>query len=236
MKVEKFKIGGVEIEVAFKAIKNLHLSVHPPEGRVTISSPHFYDLEKVKIYAVTKLGWIKKEQRKFQMQAREDERLMITRESHYLFGERYLLEVAEGRRNNVKLKGKKMILTVTDTADRDLKRKTLYHFYRRELRKKLEIFIPRYAQNMQVGAPPVKIRTMKTKWGSCASDQGRVWFNVELAKKPVACIEYVVVHELVHLLERHHNKRFVLLMDRFYPAWRTQKKLLNELPLHSSEA
>lgn len=233
MKVEQLKIGGVEIEVAFKAIKNLHLSVHPPEGRVTISSPEFYDLEKVKIYAATKLGWIKKEQRKFQMQAREDERLMITRESHYLFGERYLLEVAEGRRNGVKLKGKKIILTVTDTANRDLKKRILYHYYRRELRKKLDVFIPLHAKNMQVEVPPFKIRTMKTKWGSCASDLGQLWFNIELAKKAVACIEYVVVHELVHLLERHHNKRFVLLMDRFYPAWRTQNKLLNELPLNS---
>src|SRR5690606_34223779 len=236
MKVEKFKIGGVEIEVAFKAIKNLHLSVHPPEGRVTISSPEFYDLEKVKIYAATKLGWIKKEQRKFQMQAREDERLMITRESHYLFGERYLLEVAEGRRNGVKLKGKKIILTVTDTANRDLKKRILYHYYRRELRKQLDVFIPLHAKCMQVDVPTFRIRTMKTKWGSCASDLGQLWFNIELAKKAVACIEYVVVHELVHLLERHHNKRFILLMDRFYPAWRTQKKLLNELPLHSSEA
>jgi len=233
MKAEQLTIGGVDIEVTFKDIKNLHLSVHPPLGRVTISSPTFYDLEKVRIYAASKLAWIRKEQQKFQMQAREDERLMITRESHYLFGERYLLEVADGKRNGVKLKGRKMILTVIDAADRELKRRVLYHYYRRELRKKLDILIPLYAGNMRVEVPPFKIRTMKTKWGSCASDFGRLWFNIELAKKPIACIEYVVVHELVHLLERHHNKRFVLLMDRYYPSWRTQKKLLNELPLNS---
>src|SRR5690606_23516519 len=114
MKVEQLKIGGVAIEVTFKDIKNLHLSVHPPEGRVTISSPEFYDLEKVKIYAATKLGWIKKEQRKFQNQARETQRLMITRESHFLFGERYLLEVVAAKRNNVAIKGKKLILSVVD--------------------------------------------------------------------------------------------------------------------------
>lgn len=231
MKVEQLKIGGVEIEVTFKDIKNLHLSVHPPEGKVTISSPEFYDLEKVKIYAATKLGWIKKEQRKFKNQARETERLMITQESHYLFGERYLLEVVDAKKNSVSLKGKKMRLCVTDTNDVALKREVLYKFYRKELRKKLSTLVDEFATKMQLEAPEFKIRTMKTKWGSCAVSNERLWFNIELTKKPIECIEYVVVHELVHLLERHHNKRFILLMDQYYPTWRTQKNLLNELPI-----
>jgi len=231
MKVERVKIGEVEIAVTFKAIKNLHLSVHPPHGHVTISSPEFYSLERVKIYAATKLGWIKKEQKKFREQARESERLMINRESHYLFGERYLLDVQAGKRNSVRLNGKKMVLTVTDIADKDLKQRMLYRYYRLELRKRLETYIGIYAQKMALTPPSFKIRVMKTKWGSCAVDSERLWFNIELAKKPLECIEYVVVHELVHLLERHHNKRFVLLIDQYFPSWRTQKKILNELPL-----
>lgn len=231
MKVAQLKVGGVAIEVTFKTIKNLHLSVHPPEGRVTISSPKFYDLEKVKIYAATKLGWIKKEQRKFQNQARETSRLMITQESHYLFGERYLLEVVAAKRNSVVVKGKKLMLFVTDVEDVALKRAVLYRFYRKELRAKLNVWVAHYAARIQLEVPDFKIRAMKTKWGSCAVNHERLWFNIELAKKPVECIEYVVVHELVHLLEKHHNKRFILLMEKYYPQWRTQKKLLNELPL-----
>lgn len=231
MKVEQLKIGGVEIEVTFKDIKNLHLSVHPPEGHVTISSPEFYDLEKVKIYAATKLGWIKKEQLKFQNQARETERLMITQESHFLFGERYLLEVVGSTRNTVFIKGKKIILSVVDTSDVNLKRAVLYRFYRKLLRNKLNQLLTIHAKKIQIEIPEFKIRMMKTKWGSCAINNERVWFNIELAKKPIECVEYVVVHELVHILERYHNKRFIMLMDQYYPNWRTQKKLLNELPL-----
>lgn len=231
MKVEQLKIGGVEIEVTFKDIKNLHLSVHPPEGHVTISSPEFYDLEKVKIYAATKLGWIKKEQLKFQNQARETERLMITQESHFLFGERYLLKIVGSTRNTVFIKGKKIILAVVDTSDVNLKRAVLYRFYRKLLRNKLNQLLTFHAQKIQIEIPEFKIRMMKTKWGSCAINNERVWFNIELAKKPIECVEYVVVHELVHILERYHNKRFIMLMDQYYPNWRTQKKVLNELPL-----
>lgn len=231
MKTELLQIGTVEIEVKFKPIKNLHLSVHPPYGHVTISSPEIYDLEKVKIYAATKLGWIKKEQKKFLAQEREDPRDFLTHESHYVFGTRYLLKLVSSKRNGVKLKGKKLYLYTTDPENKELSRKTLYSFYRRELRKKIEGFIAQYSQSMSLDLPEFKIRTMKTKWGSCATDSKRLWFNIELAKKPLECIEYIVVHEMVHLLERNHNKRFVLLMDRYYPNWQVQKKVLNELPI-----
>lgn len=228
---ERIKIGEVEIDVTFKDIKNLHLSVHPPIGRVTISSPEIYSLEKVKIYAATKLGWIKKEQRKFQAQNREPQRQYKNQESHYLFGDRYLLKLQQSSRNKVELNGKKLIIHSTHLTDIALLQKTLYAFYRKELRKYLDKRIQQYAAEMPLPIPAFKIRTMKTKWGSCTTDADRLWFNIELAKKPLDCIDYVVVHELVHLLERHHNKRFVLLMDQYYPTWRTQKKVLNELSL-----
>lgn len=231
MKIEVLQIGSVEIEVRFKPIKNLHLSVHPPYGHVTISSPDFYDLEKVKIYAATKLGWIKKEQKKFLMQEREDPRDFVTHESHYFLGTRYLLKLIPATRNKVELKGKKLHLYTIDPTNAELNRKTLYTFYRRELRKKIIEYITLYSQEMELDVPEFKIRTMKTKWGSCATDSKRLWFNIELAKKPLECIEYIVVHEMVHLIERNHNKRFVLLMDQFFPNWQVQKKVLNELPL-----
>lgn len=227
---ERIKIGEVEIDVTFKDIKNLHLSVHPPLGRVTISSPEFYDLDKVRIYATTKLAWIKKEQRKFLAQEREPKRDFVNQESHYFLGTRYLLKIEEAKRNSVILKGKKLLIQSTN-LDKVHLEKLLYAFYRKELRKMLNQMLEKHIQIMKLKLPPFKIRFMKTKWGSCAVDNGRIWFNIELAKKPLECIEYVVVHELVHLLERHHNKRFILLMDQYYPSWRTQKKLLNELPL-----
>jgi|SRR5690606_8669521 len=228
---EHIKIGDVDIEVTFKNIKNLHLSVHPPQGLVTISSPEFYDLEKVKIYAATKLAWIKKEQKKFQEQLREQERLYITQESHYFLGERYLLSVTESSRNTVDLKGKRILLTSKDLNNIALKEATVYKFYRRELRRILTERVNFFSKQLGVETPKFKIRTMKTKWGSCSSSKEQIWFNIELAKKPLICIDYIVVHELVHLLERRHNKRFVLLMDQHFPSWRTVKKQLNDLPI-----
>ncbi len=225
------RIGKTEIEVTFKAIKNLHLSVHPPNGRVTISSPDFYDLEKVKIYAASKWGWINKEQQKFNNQARETPRQYVTQESHYLFGNRLLLEVIQGDNNRVIKKGKKLQLTVKDPEDITLKRKTIYQFYRKQLRHELAKLILEYIAIIDLPLPAYRIRAMKTKWGSCAGNTNQLWFNIELAKKPLDCVEYIVVHELVHLLERNHNKNFIMLMNRYLPNWRIQKKVLNELPL-----
>lgn len=231
MRKEQLKIGQVDIEVTFKPIKNLHLSVHPPKGHVTIASPDFYDLEKVKIYAATKLGWIKKERQKFLNQKREEPRKFITRESHYLFGERYLLKLIEATKNKVQPEGKSLTIYTKNTNDKALLEKQLYAYYRNELRGRLQVLIEKYAKQMDIEVPAFKIRKMKTKWGSCATDHSRIWFNIELAKKPLDCIEYIVVHELVHLLERNHNKRFIGLMDQYLPNWRIQKKLLNDLPI-----
>ncbi|HEY0667622.1 MAG TPA: SprT family zinc-dependent metalloprotease [Sphingobacteriaceae bacterium] len=231
MRTEVIRIGDVDITVTFKAIKNLHLSVHPPYGRVTIASPEFYDLEKIKIYAATKWAWIKSEQRKFASQAREKERKFITQESHYFLGKRYLLKVLSAKKNGVYKKANKLELQVIDTEDVELKRRVLYRFYKKELQKRVDDFIKQYAKIIGLTIPQYGIRVMKTKWGSCALNTNRLWFNIELAKKPLDCIEYIVVHELVHLLEKNHNKNFILLMDKYLANWRVQKKMLNELPL-----
>jgi predicted metal-dependent hydrolase len=231
MRREILKIGNTEIEISFKPIKNLHLSVHPPHGRVTISSPEFYDLEKVRIYASTKWAWIKKEQQKFKNQSREKPRLFITQESHYFLGKRYLLQVIPSEKNQVDRKANKLHLQVKDVEDRVLKRKVMYRFYRRELKQRVEEYIIKQAALMNINVPEYSIRSMKTKWGSCSLISDRLIFNIELAKKPLECIEYIVVHEMVHLLERNHNKNFIMLMNKYLPNWRVQKKVLNELPI-----
>lgn len=231
MRREILKIGNTEIEISFKPIKNLHLSVHPPHGRVTISSPEFYDLEKVKIYAATKWGWIKKEQQKFKHQSREKPRLFITQESHYFLGKRYLLQVIAAEKNQVNIKANKLHLHVNDINDPVLKRRIMYQFYRKELKQRVQEYIIKQAALMNINVPEYSIRSMKTKWGSCSPISDRLIFNIELAKKPLECIEYIVVHEMVHLLERNHNKNFIMLMNKYLPNWRVQKKVLNELPI-----
>ncbi|KFF23828.1 M48 family metallopeptidase [Chryseobacterium vrystaatense] len=231
MASEILHIGPVEIEVTFKEIKNLHLSVHPPYGKVTIASPNFYDLEKIKIYAATKLGWIKREQNKIRSQEREETKLMITHESHQFLGKRYLLKVIEANRPKLVLKHNTIELYAIPNALLEQKHNTLYNWYKRELEAKIGNLISDYAPVMNITDINFGIRKMKTKWGSCSIEKRMLWFNIELAKKPIECIEYIVVHELVHLLERNHNKNFIILMDKFLPAWRVQKKILNELPL-----
>ncbi|MBP1167644.1 putative metal-dependent hydrolase [Chryseobacterium sp. PvR013] len=231
MNTEILHIGSVDIEVTFKAIKNLHLSVHPPYGKVTIASPDFYDLEKIKIYAATKLGWIKREQDKIRSQEREEPKSMITQESHQFLGKRYLLKVIEANRPKLILKHNTIELYAIPNATLEQKHNTLYNWYKRELEAKIGNSITDYAKVMNITDVNFGIRKMKTKWGSCSIEKRMLWFNIELVKKPIDCIEYIVVHELVHLLERNHNKNFIILMDRFLPNWRMQKKILNELPL-----
>ncbi|WP_242667428.1 M48 family metallopeptidase [Flavobacterium sp. AJR] len=225
------KIGTLEIEVKFKPIKNLHLSVHPPYGKVTVSSPDFFELEKVRVYLTTKIGWIKQEQRKISSQEREAEKLFITRESHQFLGKRYLLKIKESEKNKIVLKHSAIDLYTKQGATTDIKKKILYNWYRKELRLQLSTLIHLYASIMNLNTPEFGIRIMKTKWGSCITENKKLWFNIELAKKPIDCIEYIVVHEMVHLLERNHNKNFILMMDKYLPNWRTQKKILNELPI-----
>lgn len=231
MNTTVISLAEIQVEVRFKQIKNLHLSVYPPDGRVTVASPEFYDLEKVKIYLATKLSWIKKERKKIREQAREAERLYITKESHHFLGKRYLLELKRGSKTTIILKHSKIELWAPDDTTVGQKRSTLYRWYKRELIKVLSKYIAHYEKVMQIKVPKFQVRKMKTKWGSCATESGNILFNVELAKKPVSCIEYVVVHELVHLFERNHNKNFVMLMNRYMPNWRMQKALLNQLPL-----
>ena len=231
MRTEHLQISSLQVEVKFKPIKNLHLSVHPPDGRVTVSSPEFFDLEKIKVYLTTKLGWIKREQKKIADQVREGEKLMVTRESHYFLGKRYLLKVTEAKRASVKVHHQVIELFSPSHYTSEQKQKQLNNWYRQELNTVLGKLLTYHLRIMNLTVDTYSVRKMKTKWGSCNDKNSTLNFNIELIKKPIECIEYIVVHELVHLIERNHNKNFIILMDRYLPSWRTQKKILNELPL-----
>jgi predicted metal-dependent hydrolase len=229
--MDRIKVGNIDIEVTFKSIKNVHLSVHPPHGKVTVSAPHHIELDKIKLYTATKLGWIKKEQKKFLSQPRASRKQYITQESHYFLGERKLLKVKEVATSKVILHHSAIELQVPKHYTEKQKEEVLYRWYRKELRIVLEELIIQYAKRMKLDVPGFGIRKMKSKWGSCSTERKYLWFNIELAKKPLECIEYIVVHEMTHLLERRHNDRFILLLDRYLPNWKVYKKILNELEL-----
>lgn len=229
---QQIRLKGIDVDVRFKDIKNVHLSVHPPDGRVTVSAPRHINLDRIKVYTATKLAWIRKEQSKILGQERQVDKQYITQESHYFLGKRYLLKVTNANRPNVVLHHSKLELQVPAHYNANKKEESLYRFYRQELRALLNTLVIAYAKKMGIPVPSFGIKKMRTKWGSCSADRRYLWFNIELAKKPESCIAYIVVHEMVHLLERHHNKNFMQLLNQFFPNWQIQKQMLNELPLY----
>lgn len=230
--MQQISLGDISIDVVQKDIKHLHLSVYPPTGRVTIAAPNRMNIDTIRIYAISKLDWIRKQQAKQQAQAREAPREYLTRESHYYLGKRYLLRVFEKEAAPmVMLKYRTIDLYVRPGADVGKKQEILEDWYRQQLRDMLPAYISKWEKKMQVAVSEFAIKKMRTKWGTCNADASRIWLNLELAKKPTQCIEYIVVHEMVHLLERSHNSRFVAYMDRFLPQWRDYKDELNKLPI-----
>lgn len=231
--MQRIKVNTIDIDVSFKDIKNVHLSVHPPDGRVTLSAPRHYELDILQTYAAAKLSWIRKEQSKLRGQERQTDKDYVSRESHYFLGKRYLLEITNAKRAKVILHHSKIELRVPEEYDTKQREALLYHFYRKELRILLHQLVSASAKQMEILVPEFGIKRMKTKWGSCAIERRFLWFNLELAKKPADCIEYVIVHEMAHLLERHHNTNFIQILDHYLPSWRMQKSRLNELPLYT---
>lgn len=225
------------MEVVRKPIKNMHLSVHPPEGRVRVSVPLRIDDEAVRLAVISKLAWIRRHQKTFAEQPRQSKREMVSGESHYLLGRRYRLRVLEHdgpsrveRRGNSEL-----TMLVRPGSDRDRRERMLYEWYRRQMKALVPDLIAEWQPIIGVRITDWGIKKMKTRWGSCNVRDRRVWLNLELAKKPPHCLEYVLVHEMVHLLERRHNDRFKAFMDRFMPQWRMYRDELNRTPLAHEE-
>jgi predicted metal-dependent hydrolase len=226
------QLGEIRVDVVRKNIKNIHLSVYPPHGAVRITAPSRMDLERIRVFAIAKLPWIKQQQTKLQSQQRETPREYIDRESHYLWGERYLLNVVEKDAvPQLKLKHKRMVLQVRPGADRNKKNDVLEASYRQQLKAAIPPLIAKWEKHLGVTVSDFGVRKMKTQWGSCSPNTKTIRLNLELAKKPIECLEYVILHEMVHLLEPTHNNRFVALMDRYMPSWRFYQEKLNDLPV-----
>lgn len=229
----QFDVRGIFVEVVRKDIKNLHVGVYPPSGRVRVAAPLRLDDEAVRLAVISRLKWIRRQQAGFEQQDRQSEREFVTGESHYFEGWRYRLDVieCEGRPTIRLLNNTTMELCVRPGADRDAREAVLHQWYRRQLCDQLPGLLASWERKVGVTVDDVRIKKMKTLWGSCTVEAKRIWINLELAKKPSSCLEYILVHEMVHLIERNHNDRFRDLMDRLMPQWRVHRDELNRAPL-----
>ena len=219
------------IEVEQKNIKNIHLSVYPPDGKVKIAAPLRMDKDTIRVFAINKLSWIRKQQQIFRNQEREPKREYITKESHYFQGKRYLLKIIEqNSKPKVVLKYSYIELYIRPNTPTEKRQDIIEEWYRNDMKKNIPKMIEKWEKKIGVKINDFGIRKMQTKWGSCNIEAKRIWLNLELAKKPLVCLEYVIVHELVHLLERNHNDRFKNLITEFMPKWRFYRDELNNLP------
>lgn len=230
---QQLVVGDVTVEVVRKDIKNLHVGVYPPAGRVRVAAPLRVDDEAVRLAIISRLAWIRRQQSSFEQQERQSLRELVTGESHYFQGRRYLLDVVEHQGPSLVriVNSRTLELRVRPGSGRDQRGSVLQRWYRRELRELLPPLLAKWEPRVDKAVAEVRIKKMKTRWGSCNADARRVWLNLELIKKPISCLEYIFVHELVHLHERHHNDRFLGMMDRWMPTWRLQQKELNRAPL-----
>jgi len=217
----QIKLEDIEIDVFLKRIKNIHLSVYPPTGQVRISAPFYMSIDNIRTFAISKIGWIRKQQTRLRTQERETPRDFIDRESHYLWGKRYLLAVIEKNKvPSVTLEGNKILLQIRPKTNSDKRYEIVENWYREQLKAELPALIAKWEQHMKVKVNKFYVRKMKTRWGSCNPRKRTIRLNTDLARKPRTCLEYLVVHEMAHLLVPNHSTRFIALMDEFMPNWR----------------
>lgn len=229
-------LGGILADVVRKRIKHVHLSVYPPTGRVRISAPEHMALDTIRVFAISKLPWIKGQQRKVQRQERESPRDYIDRESHYLWGKRYLLTVKERvSAPTIDLQHNRIVLTVRPGTTTDRREALLDAWYREQVKAAVPSLLNKWEPLMKVKPSKVFVQRMKTKWGSCNPHSHAIRLNTDLAKKPPECLEYIVVHELAHLIEPSHNARFVSVMNLFMPKWQHYRDELNNLPVRHED-
>jgi predicted metal-dependent hydrolase len=236
MNTEKRQIvvNGQAVQIVRKAIKNLHLGVYPPNGRVRVATPLAVTDAAVRLAVIGKLGWIQRQQARFAAQPRQSEREMVSGESHYFLGRRYRLRVIphDGATKVVLRNRSRIELHAQAEATAPQREQMLHRWYRQQLKKLIPPLLEKWQTALGVQVADWRIKKMKTKWGTCTIEARRIWLNLELAKKPVPCLQYIIAHEMVHLVERHHNDRFVALMNRHMPNWRLHRQELNSAPLN----
>lgn len=235
--MRQITVSDITIDVVKKNIKNLHLAVYPPTGRVRIAAPFNIDDEAIRLFAISKLRWIKKHRENFDNQRRETKREYISGESHYFRGRRFLLNVIyQNEKPKVEIHNKSYIfLYVRENSSLEQREKVLTAWYREQLKKEIPHFIEKWEKKIGIKLNGWQVKKMLTKWGTCNIEARRIWLNLELAKKPIHCLEYIIVHELVHFIERHHNNHYIALMDKFLPNWRFSQSELNRLILSYEE-
>lgn len=234
--VQEMSLGDVSIDVVFKNIKNVHLSVYPPTGRVRVSAPNHMTLDTVRLFAISKIGWIKKHQRKQRAQERETPREYLERESHYLWGRRYLLRICDSdARPVVKLSSRAIELHLPPSASSAERRELLDECYRAELRRNATPLLLKWQERLGVELNRFFVQRMRTKWGSSNPSNATVRLNLDLARFPVECLDYIALHELAHFVVPNHNDHFKALLDQNMPGWRTIRDRLNEGPLAAFE-
>ena len=229
-------VGGLEVAIEWKKIKNLHIGVYPPQGRVRVASPLVLSEDAVRLAVVTRLPWIHRQRRAFEEQPRQTQRRVVGGESHWVFGRRLRLRLIESASApKFVVRGQCLELHARPNLSEAARRRALREWSRAQLKQALEPLICKWSEQLNVTVTSWQVKQMKTKWGTCNERAGRVWFNLELSKKPLPCIEYLVVHELLHLIEPSHSARFVSLLDEHLPAWRRLRDELNALPLGYDE-
>jgi hypothetical protein len=229
-------VRGIDIDVVYKKIKNLHIGVYPPSGRVRVAAPEQLNDDQVRLAVVQRLTWIKRRRQQVQAAERQSTREMVTGESHYVWGIRYRLKVIESPGlSYFEVDGEWLLFYVSGGTTADQRRDMLDRWHREQLRAAIPAQIGKAEATLGVSVPKWSIRRMKTKWGSCNRETGHIWLNVELAQKHPDCLEYIVVHEMTHLLERNHGERFIALMDLYLPDWRARRDQLDQAPLDAQE-
>lgn len=239
MSIERhcIEISGIQVEIVRKGIKNLHVGVYPPNGRVRAAVPLRIGDDAVRLALISRLGWIRRQRRAFLEQDRQSAREMVTGETHYVEGRSCRLKVVSSEAPaSVELRNNRtLLIQIRPELNADQRLAVLERWYRNRLKAMAGELVRIWSKRLRLPMPDLGVRKMRTKWGSCNQSAGRIWLNLELAKKPVQCLEYIVVHELMHLKERHHNERFASLMSKAMPDWRLRRDLLNKSPLANEE-
>ena len=231
------EISGIKVEILKKKIKNMHLYVKPPEGHVEVSAPLHMSDESIALFLRTKLGWIRKQQERFNAQERQSAREYVSGETLYLWGEAYYLNVRySGKGNSLIIAGDEATLTVRENSTAEQRSRWVNEWYRVQLEEKIQKYLPKWETITGLSSTSWQTKYMTTRWGTCNTSTGKVWFNLQLAKKPIECLEYVILHELIHLRVKNHGQDFVDLMDRYMPYWRDIRKKLNDSKLDYMES